>query len=112
MGAVRACRRSAVAAGRRDAQGCCNDHGNVILTVVNLSDSQFDQPAYGVNIGGTGDRWEEVFTSQAPQYDGWNISGNFLSDLKVQNDGRFYIRLPKWSVFDVQEKIGPPTGPA
>lgn len=75
-----------------------NDQGNVILTVVNLSDNQFDQPNYGVNIGGAGDHWEEVFNSQAPQYGGWNDSGNFLFDLKVQNDGRFYIRLPKWSV--------------
>jgi 1,4-alpha-glucan branching enzyme len=81
-----------------------NDQGNVILTVVNLSDNQFDQPNYGVNIGGTGDRWEEVFNSQSPQYGGWNDSGNYLSDLRVQSDGRFYIRLPKWSVLMFRKK--------
>lgn len=75
-----------------------NDQGNVILTVVNLSDNQWDQPGYGVNIGGTGDHWEAVFNSQSPQYGGWNDSGNYLSDLVVQTDERFYVRLPKWSV--------------
>jgi 1,4-alpha-glucan branching enzyme len=75
-----------------------SDAGNVLLTVVNLSDNQWDQPSYGVNIGGTGDRWEEIFNSQSPQYGGWNDSGNYLADLTVQGDGRFYVRLPKWSV--------------
>jgi 1,4-alpha-glucan branching enzyme len=72
--------------------------GNVLLTVVNLSDNQWSQPNYGVNIGGTGDHWEEIFNSQSPQYGGWNDSGNYLADLLVQDDGRFYVRLPKWSV--------------
>jgi 1,4-alpha-glucan branching enzyme len=75
-----------------------DDHGNVVLTVVNLSDNQWDQPSYGVNIGGAGDHWEEIFNSQSPQYGGWNDSGNDLADLVVQGDARFYIRLPKWSV--------------
>jgi 1,4-alpha-glucan branching enzyme len=75
-----------------------NDAGNVVLTVVNLSDNQWDQSGYGVNIGGPGDRWEEIFNSQAPQYGGWNDSGNYLAHLVVQGDGRFYVRLPKWSV--------------
>jgi 1,4-alpha-glucan branching enzyme len=75
-----------------------DDGGNVLLTVVNLSDNQWDQPGYGVNIGGAGDSWEEIFNSQSPQYGGWNDSGNYLTDLIVQSDGRFYIRLPKWSV--------------
>jgi 1,4-alpha-glucan branching enzyme len=75
-----------------------NDAGNVILTVVNLSDNQWDQASYGVNIGGTGDRWQEIFNSQSPQYGGWNDSGNYQADLIVQADGCFYIRLPKWSV--------------
>jgi 1,4-alpha-glucan branching enzyme len=72
--------------------------GNVLLTAVNLSDNQWDQPQYGVNIGGPGDSWEEIFNSQSPQYGGWNDSGNYLANLVVQSDGRFYIRLPKWSV--------------
>jgi hypothetical protein len=39
------------------------DSGNVILTVVNLSDNQWDPPIYGVTIGGSGDSWEEIFNS-------------------------------------------------
>jgi hypothetical protein len=66
--------------------------------VVNLSDNQWDQPTYGVNIGGNGDHWQEILNSQSPQYGGWNNSGNYLADLVVQGDGPFYIRLPKWSV--------------
>jgi 1,4-alpha-glucan branching enzyme len=75
-----------------------DDAGNVLLTVINLSDNQWDQRIYGVNIGGTGDHWVEILNSQSPQYGGWNDSGNYLADLAVQADGRFYIRLPKWSV--------------
>jgi 1,4-alpha-glucan branching enzyme len=81
-----------------------DDGGNVVLTVVNVSDNQWDQPGYGVNIGGTGDQWEEFFNSQSPQYGGWNDSGNYLADLVVQDDGRFYIRLPKWSVLMFRKK--------
>jgi 1,4-alpha-glucan branching enzyme len=72
--------------------------GNVLLTVVNLSDNQWDHPQYGVDIGNPGDSWEEIFNSQSPQYGGWNDSGNYLMNPIVQSDGRFYIRLPKWSV--------------
>jgi 1,4-alpha-glucan branching enzyme len=75
-----------------------NNEGNVLLIVVNLSDNQWNDPIYGVNLGGTGDRWQEIFNSQAPQYGGWPDSGNYLVDLHVGADGRFYIRLPKWSV--------------
>jgi 1,4-alpha-glucan branching enzyme len=75
-----------------------DDFGNVVMTVVNLSDNQHDLATYGVNVGGAGDHWEEILNSQAPQYGGWNDSGNFASDLVVQADGAFFIRLPKWSV--------------
>lgn len=72
--------------------------GNVVLIVVNLSDNQWDQANYGVNTGVPGECWEEIFNSQSPQYGGWNDSGNYLAQLWVQSDGKFYIRLPKWSV--------------
>jgi len=75
-----------------------DDGGNVVLTVVNLSDNQWDQANYGVNIGNPGDSWEEIFNSQSPQYGGWNDSGNYLMNRVVESDGRFYIRLPQWSV--------------
>lgn len=75
-----------------------DDNGNVILTIVNLSDNQWDAPAYGINVGGTGDHWTEIFNSQAPQYGGWPDSGNYFADLYVGANGQLFIRLPKWSV--------------
>ena len=72
--------------------------GNVVLTVVNLSDHQWSDAVYGVAAGNAGDRWTEIFNSQSPQYGGWNDSGNYLADLQVAADGRLYIRLPKWAV--------------
>jgi 1,4-alpha-glucan branching enzyme len=75
-----------------------DDAGNVVFTVVNLGDGQWDQPVYGVNVAEPDSRWEEVFNSQAPQYGGWADSGNYLADLQAGPDGRFSVRLPKWSV--------------
>jgi len=72
--------------------------GNVVLVVVNLSDNQWDQATYGVTTGVPGEQWQEIFNSQSPQYGGWDDSGNYLAQLWVQQDGRFYIRLPQWSV--------------
>jgi 1,4-alpha-glucan branching enzyme len=72
--------------------------GNVVLTVVNLSQGQWDNPTYGVDLGGDGGTWEEIFNSQAPQYGGWNDSGNYLAFPSVDPDGHIYIRLPRWSV--------------
>jgi 1,4-alpha-glucan branching enzyme len=80
-----------------------NNAGDVILIVVNLSDNQWNDPIYGVSVGGTGDRWTEIFNSQAPQYGGWPDSGNYLADLRVEADGQFRIRLPQWSVLMFQK---------
>jgi 1,4-alpha-glucan branching enzyme len=80
-----------------------NDTGNVLLVVINLSDNQWNDPIYGVNVGGVGDRWEEIFDSQAPQYGCWPDSGNYLADLRVGPDGPFHIRLPQWSVLIFQK---------
>ncbi|HEX6513823.1 MAG TPA: alpha-amylase family glycosyl hydrolase [Chloroflexota bacterium] len=75
-----------------------NDEGNVVLVVVNLSDSQWPDANYRLNVGRAGDHWQEIFNSQAPQYGGWNDSGNGPVELQVEGDGRFNIRLPQWSV--------------
>ncbi len=75
-----------------------NDEGNVLLTVVNLSDNQWNDAIYAVSAGETSGSWEEIFNSQSPQYGGWQDSGNFGAVCKVGNDGCFGIRLPKWSV--------------
>ncbi|HWE61440.1 MAG TPA: alpha-amylase family glycosyl hydrolase [Chloroflexota bacterium] len=75
-----------------------DDHGDVLLIVVNLSDNQWPDPVYGVAAGGPGDHWLEVFNSQAPHYGGWADSGNYLADLQVDADGQLRMRLPQWSV--------------
>lgn len=80
-----------------------NNAGDVILIVVNLSDNQWNDPIYGVNVGGSGDRWTEIFNSQAPQYGGWPDSGNYLADLRVDTDGQLRIRVPQWSVLMLQK---------
>ena len=75
----------------------------MLLIVVNLSDNQWNDATYAVNVGGVGDRWTEIFNSQAPQYGGWADSGNYLADLRVGADGQIHIRLPKWSVLMFQK---------
>jgi 1,4-alpha-glucan branching enzyme len=75
-----------------------NDQGSVALVVVHLGDGQWSDPTYGVLVGPPGERWTEVFNSQAPQYGGWNDSGNYLADLRVADDGTLRIRLPPWSI--------------
>jgi 1,4-alpha-glucan branching enzyme len=72
--------------------------GNIVIVVINLSDHQWHERNYRIYMGGEMGRWEEIFNSQAPQYDGWNNSGNYGYDLQAQGDGTLYINLPKWSV--------------
>jgi 1,4-alpha-glucan branching enzyme len=74
-----------------------NDQGDVLLVVLNMSANQWDDPIYAVSLAGDGGHWEEVFNSQAPQYGGWNDSGNFLAGLDG-GSGWIRIRVPKWSV--------------
>jgi 1,4-alpha-glucan branching enzyme len=75
-----------------------DDAGDVVLAVVNVGEGQWSDPTYGVSLGGDTGSWEEIFNSQAPQYGGWNDSGNYLADLTVGGDGRISMRLPRWSV--------------
>lgn len=73
-------------------------HGNIVLTVVNLGNGQWQSGEYAVRMGGEHGAWEEIFNSQAPQYGGWAGSGNYGARPVVQRDGRLYLNLPKWSV--------------
>jgi 1,4-alpha-glucan branching enzyme len=75
-----------------------NNEGDVVLTVVNLGERQFDQATYGVSLAGDGGAWEEIFNSQSPQYGGWPDSGNYQAFPSTQPDGRIYVRLPKLAV--------------
>jgi 1,4-alpha-glucan branching enzyme len=75
-----------------------DDGGDVLLVVLNMSDNEFHDANYGVDLSGDDGLWEEVFNSQAPQYGGYADSGNFLAVLTPAGDGQIRIRLPKWSV--------------
>jgi 1,4-alpha-glucan branching enzyme len=75
-----------------------HEGGNIIITVVNLSDRQWQHHDYGIHVGGETGQWEEIFNSQAPQYDGWHDSGNYGYHPRVQLDGKLYVNLPQWSV--------------
>src|SRR5207245_3323872 len=71
-----------------------NDSGNIVLAIVNAGDNQWEHFDYGVNLGGESGQWEEIFNSQAPQYGGWNGSGNYGYSPWVPGDGRIYVKLP------------------
>jgi 1,4-alpha-glucan branching enzyme len=75
-----------------------HEGGNIVMVVVNLSDRQWQDFDYGIHMGAETGRWEEIFNSQAPQYDGWNDSGNYGPNLRVHGEGKLYINLPKWSI--------------
>lgn len=75
-----------------------HEGGNIVMVMVNLSDHQWQDCDYGIHMGEETGRWEEIFNSQAPQYDGWDGSGNYGYDLQAQRDGKLYVNLPKWSV--------------
>ncbi len=75
-----------------------HEGGNVVVVVVNLGDRQWQHWDYGIDMGGETGEWMEILNTQAPQYDGWNDSGNYQSKLEVQGDGHLYVNLPKWSV--------------
>ena len=75
-----------------------HEGGNIIVAIVNLSDRQWQNRDYGIDLGGETGQWSEIFNSQAPQYDGWNDSGNYGNPPSVQPDGKLYINLPQWSV--------------
>ena len=72
-------------------------NGDVVLVVVNASDSQWSGSEYGVNMGGETGGWTEIFNSQAPVYGGVNTVGNYGVELNVSN-GSLWINLPSWCV--------------
>ena len=71
---------------------------NVVLTVINMSDRNFDNFSYGVETGGQTGQWTQILCSQDSRYGGWDGSGNAYHRPWTQDDGKVYINLPKWSV--------------
>jgi 1,4-alpha-glucan branching enzyme len=80
-----------------------NFEGDIVLVIVNLSDNQWSNGEYGVNMSGESGVWREIFNSQSPHYGGMGTTGNFQTDRYVANDGHLYINLPSWSVLMFQK---------
>jgi len=74
-----------------------NDSGDVVLVVVNASDTTYTGTSYGVATGQNG-RWQQILCSQDAWFGGWDGAGNAYYEPWTQSDGRIYINVPKWSV--------------
>lgn len=74
------------------------NNGNVVLTVANLGDQNFEGHSYGVRTGGQPGRWTQILCTQDAAFGGWDNAGNAFHDPDTQPDGMIYINLPKWSV--------------
>jgi 1,4-alpha-glucan branching enzyme len=78
--------------------------GNVILTVLNLSDTSFANHSYGVRTGGISGQWTQELCTQDAQFGGWDGAGNAFYEPWTQPDGFVYINLPKWSIVVLRRK--------
>ncbi|MBA3311866.1 MAG: alpha amylase C-terminal domain-containing protein [Planctomycetaceae bacterium] len=76
--------------------------GNVVLAVVNLSDTNFTNHGYGVRTDGQFGRWTQILCTQDAAFGGWDGAGNAFHDPETQPDGMIYINLPQWSVVMVR----------
>jgi 1,4-alpha-glucan branching enzyme len=74
-----------------------NAAGDVLLVVVNSGDGQWENDGYAVSLAGDSGAWREIFSSQSPDYGGFNTVGNFGSVLNAA-DGQLPISLASWSV--------------
>ena len=74
-----------------------SNDGNIVLVVINIGEGEWRFNDYGLNMGGDRGGFREIFNSQAPSFGGYD-SGNPARTLYVQDDGRLYMNLPKWSV--------------
>jgi 1,4-alpha-glucan branching enzyme len=72
--------------------------GNVVLTVVNLSEQNFSDFRYGVRTGGHAGQWTQILCTQDAAFGGWDGAGNAFHEPWTQPDGQLYVNLPKWSV--------------
>jgi 1,4-alpha-glucan branching enzyme len=71
--------------------------GDVVLVVVNASDTSYTGTSYGVATGQAG-RWQQILCSQDAWFGGWDGAGNAFYEPWTQADGRIYINVPQWSV--------------
>ena len=74
-----------------------NHAGDVVLVVVNASDTSYTGTSYGVVTGQSG-RWQQILCSQDAWFGGWDGAGNAFHEPWTQADGRIYVNTPQWSV--------------
>jgi 1,4-alpha-glucan branching enzyme len=74
-----------------------NNSGDVLLIVVNVSNGQWTNSDYLVGLDGDTGAWQEIFNSQAPDYGGYNTTGNPGYRINASN-GQLSINLSSWSV--------------
>lgn len=72
--------------------------GNLVLTVVNLGETNFRNHSYGVLTDSQFGHWTQILCTQDAAFGGWDGAGNAFYEPQTQPDGRVYINLPKWSV--------------
>ncbi|MEO1615137.1 MAG: alpha-amylase family glycosyl hydrolase [Planctomycetota bacterium] len=72
--------------------------GNLVLTIVNLSENDFGNHSYGVHTDNQFGRWTQTLCSQDAEFGGWDGAGNAFHEPVTQSDSRIYINVPKWSV--------------
>ena len=75
---------------------------DVVLTVANFSEREWPGFDYAVRAG-VGGRWQEIFNSQAPEFDGYADSGNGPTPRAGDGGGWVPVRLPKWSVLSFRQ---------
>jgi len=72
--------------------------GNLVLTIVNLSEKNFTDHSYGVSTDSQYGNWTQILCTQDADFGGWHGAGNAFHQPQTQPGGRVYINLPKWSV--------------
>ena len=81
---------------KRDYLKGTND-GDVILVVVNASDTTYSGTSYGVATGRPG-QWQQILCTQDARFGGWDGAGNAYYEPSTQSDGHLYVNVPQWSV--------------
>jgi 1,4-alpha-glucan branching enzyme len=74
-----------------------NNEGDVLLTVLNLSDIDFTNHSYELNTLQSG-QWQQILCSQDAEFGGWDGAGNAYYDPYTNSDNRICINIPQWSV--------------
>jgi 1,4-alpha-glucan branching enzyme len=74
-----------------------NNDGDVVLIIVNASDTNHTGTSYGVATGQSG-RWQQILCSQDAWFGGWDGAGNAFHEPWTQDDGNIYVNVPQWSV--------------